>query len=268
MAVKHWVIAIALCLVAAVVPAWVVSVRTEKKVDALAVENSRLRARVADLSCTTAPPVISQPEPPQGSPIAPRPPRPSGNPEDAIAIQKLKLALADANASIARLQNRADQAEAQVQAQAVDNKRLSASEADLKENLSQVNQAVDALQRELKSSRDRATQVEIAYQKLRDQSGADSKKLADMQQLALELQDIYKRRETYVNSILRRYRQITEQYRSISGVLQAQRTDAPSTSSTDIARIQDSIAMAEEDLRQLNSLDAQAQLIQKRMAAK
>ena len=49
--------------------------------------------------------------------------------------------------------------------------------------------------------------------------------------------------------------------------MQTQRTDAPAADSADLARIQDSIAMAEEDLRQLNSLNAQALLIQKKMAA-
>jgi hypothetical protein len=66
---------------------------------------------------------------------------------------------------------------------------------------------------------------------------------------------------------LRRYRQITEQYRSMAGMMQTQRTDAPAAGSADLARIQDSIAMAEEDLRQLNNLNAQALLIQKKMAA-
>ena len=54
----------------------------------------------------------------------------------------------------------------------------------------------------------------------------------------------------------------------MSGVLQAQRTDAPAAGSGDLARIQDSIAMAEEDLRQLNNLDAQARLIQKKMSGR
>jgi hypothetical protein len=54
----------------------------------------------------------------------------------------------------------------------------------------------------------------------------------------------------------------------MSGVLQAQRTDAPAVGSADLARIQDSIAMAEEDLRQLNNLNAQARLVQKKMAGK
>ena len=124
------------------------------------------------------------PSPPAESPSAPRTVKPAINPEDAIAIQRLKLSLADANASIARLESRADEAEAQLQNLRLDNKRLAGSEADLKENLAAANQAVDALQKELKSSRDRVTQVEIAYQKLRDQSGGDAQKIAQLQQLA------------------------------------------------------------------------------------
>ena len=150
----------------------------------------------------------------------------------------------------------------------MDNKRLSASEADLTPNLAAANQAVDALQKELKSRSDRVTQIEIAYQKLRDQSGASAKKMEQVQQLVAELQDIHQRREVYLNNILRRYKQITEQYRSISGVLESQRTDAPAAGSADLARIQDSIAMAEDDLRQLTNLNAQALRLQKKIAGK
>ena len=181
-------------------------------------------------------------------------------------MQRLNLNLADANAFIARLESRADEAEGQIHNLSVENKRLAGSEADLKESLAAANQLVDTLQKELKSNRDHVTQVEIAYQKLRDQSGGDAQKIAQLQQLAAELQDIHQRREVYLNSILRRYKQITEQYRSMAGVLQAQRTDGPVAGSADLARIQDSIAMAEEDLRQLNNLNAQARLVQKKMA--
>jgi chromosome segregation ATPase len=267
-AVKRWLIGIVVLLTAAGAVAWQVRVnrRQAAQISQLSAENARLRQRGAELARTPAIPA-NQPTPPAAAGHAPAA-KPVANPEDAIAIQKLKLSLADANASVARLETRAEQAEAQVQDLGLDNKRLSASEADLKENLSAANQAVDALQRELKSNRERVTQVEIAYQKLRDQGGADARKLGEIQQLAVELQDIHKRRETYLNSILRRYRQITEQYRSLTGVLQAQRTDAPAAGSGDLARIQDSIAMAEEDLRQLNNLNAQALLIQKKMAGK
>jgi chromosome segregation ATPase len=235
----------------------------------LSADARHLRARVAELSHTTAAPADAPAQvPPVEEHNGVGSSHPANNPEDAISIQRLKLSLTDANAMIARLESRAEDAEAQIHNLNLENKRLAGSEADLKENLSSANQTVDTLQKELKSTRDRVTQVEIVYQKLRDQSGGDSAKIAQLQQLAGELQDIHQRREVYLNGILRRYKQITEQYRSMSGVLQAQRTDAPATGSGDLARIQDSIAMAEEDMRQLNNLDAQARLIQKKMAAK
>ncbi len=271
MTVKRWIPLFIVLVVAAVVVAWQTHANRPQamRLAQVSAETERLRRRVAELSRGgSAPAGAPAPAPVVETQNGPRTPNPAINPEDAIAMQRLKLSLADANASIARLESRADEAEAQIRNLRLDNKRLSGSEADLQENLAAANQAVDTLQKELKSSRDRATQVEIAYQKLRDQSGGDAQKIAQLQQLATELQGIHQRREVYLNSILRRYKQITEQYRSMSGVLQAQRTDAPAAGSADLARIQDSIAMAEEDLRQLNNLNAQALLIQRKMAAK
>lgn len=213
------------------------------------------------------PPAAPEPTPPEVQNL-PRGAQMTVATDDAALISRLRSGLADANASIARLQSRADEDQAELQNLRIEKKRLSGSEADLTESLSTANQTIDALQRELKSNREHVTQVEIAYQKLRDQGGADARKLAELQQLAVELQDIYQHREVYLNSILRRYRQITDQYRAMSGVLQAQRTDAPGAGSADLARIQDSIAMAEEDLRQLNALSAQALRIQKKMTGK
>jgi chromosome segregation ATPase len=269
-AVKRWILLVVVLVGAAVAVVWQARAYRQQtaRLAQLSAENERLRARVANLSRAVSGAATPGPALAAQGQNAPRTANPALNPEDVIAIERLKLSLADANASIARLESRADEAEAQIQNLRLDNKRLAGSEADLKENLSAANQAVDSLQKELKSNRDQVTQVEIAYQKLRDQSGADTQKIAQLQQLSTQLQDIHQRREVYLNSILRRYKQITEQYRSMSGVLQAQRTDAPAAGSADLARIQDSIAMAEEDLRQLNNLNAQALLIQKKMAGK
>jgi small-conductance mechanosensitive channel len=275
MAVKRsslWVAAAVVVLGASVALVWQVRVnwRQAARMAQLSAENRVLRKR-ADILALQAVPVVAPPaaEPPaaQGR-SAPRQPKPGENPEDLIAIQRLELSLADANASIARLQSRLDEAEAKIQDLAVDNKRLAASEADLTPSLATANQTVDVLQKELTGLRDHSTQIEIAYQKLRDQTGADAQKLAQLQQLAAEMLEIQQRRETYLNSIVRRYKQITEQYRSLAGVLQDQRTGTPEAGSTEMARIQDAISLAEEDLRQLSNLDAQALRIQKKMAGK
>jgi DNA repair exonuclease SbcCD ATPase subunit len=265
-AVKRWILLlIALAVAAAAAALWEAGVnrRQAARLSQLSAEIDRARKTAAEPRNTAVSPAgAPAPLPATASPGAPRVVSTRINPEDVIAVQRLKLSLADANASIARLESRADDAEAQIRNLTLENKRLAGSESDLKESLSAANQTVDALQRELKSSRDRVTQVEIVYQKLRDQSSGDTQKIAQLQQLASDFQDIHQRREVYLNSILRRYKQITEQYRSLSGVLQTQRADG------DLTRIQDSIAMAEEDLRQLNNLNAQARLIQKKMAGK
>ena len=274
MAVKRsslWVAAVVV-LGAALALVWQVRVNRQQaaRVAQLSAENRILRKR-AGILALQAVPVVAPPaaEPPAAQDrSAPRPTKPGENPEDLISIQRLKLSLADANASIARLQSRLDEAEAKIQELAVDNKRLAASEADLTPNLATANQTVDVLQKELTGLRDHSTQIEIAYQKLRDQTGADAQKLAQLQQLAAEMLEIQQRRETYLNSIVRRYKQITEQYRSLAGVLQDQRTGTPAPGSTEMARIQDAISLAEEDLRQLSNLDAQALRIQKKMAGK
>ena len=271
MAVKRWSLFVIVLLAAFAMVVWETHINRQQaaRIDQLSAESDRMRSRIEELTRAAAAQQAAPPvAPAEQASREPAASKPAFNAEDAIAIQRLKSSLAEANASITRLENRVLEAEAQVGSLRVDNKRLAASEADLKENLSAANQAVDALQKELKSSRDRVTQVEIAYQKIRDQSGADTQKVAQLQQLAGELQDIQQRRESYLNSILRRYKQITEQYRSLAGVLQTQRPDGPAPGSADLARIQDSIAMAEEDMRQLNNLDAQAMRIQKKMAGK
>lgn len=272
MAVKRWVVLVMVLAVGAAATAlWEIHANREQaaRLAQLSAEIERSRKTVAELhGAANAPAGAPAPAPAMEGSNAPRASKSATNPEDAITLQRMRLSLAEANASIARLESRADDAEAQIRNLSLENKRLAGSETDLKENLASANQTVDALQKELKSSRDRVTQVEIVYQKLRDQSGGDTQKITQLQQLATELQGIHQRREVYLNSILRRYKQITEQYRSMAGVLQTQRTDAPATGSGDLARIQDSIAMAEEDMRQLNNLNAQALLIQKKMAGK
>jgi len=267
---KRWILAAAVLLGAGGAIVWLARVNRQQAVEMarLAAENTQLHARVTDLERAAAARAAAHPEVIEESKRPARAVTPAHDPEDIIEIQQLKLSLENAKAAAARLETRAEQAEAQAQNLQTDNQRLTGSEGNLKDSLAAANQAVDALQKELKSNHDRVTQVELAYQRLRDQSSGDSNKLAQLQQYAAQLQDLQQRRDIYLSSILRRYRQITDQYRSLAGVMQAQRTDAQGSGVADLARIQDSIAMAEDDLRQLNSLNAQAARIQKKMAGK
>lgn len=74
-------------------------------------------------------------------------------------------------------------------------------------------------------------------------------------------------------TILGRYRDITEQYRALANLFDNRRgaEGTPGSATVnpgpELARIQSTVGMAEEDLRQLNGLNAQALQLQKRLQA-
>ena len=80
------------------------------------------------------------------------------------------------------------------------------------------------------------------------------------------MQELQRRRESHLNSILRRYRDVTDQYRALTGVLEDRRQlDAPATAGLDLARVQNSISMVEEDMRLINRLTAQEARLQRQL---
>ena len=73
----------------------------------------------------------------------------------------------------------------------------------------------------------------------------------------------------YLNNILRRYREITEQYHAMAGVLDSRRDrEAAPVNNTEISRIQNAISLADEDLKQINALNAQASRLEKKLPVK
>jgi chromosome segregation ATPase len=82
-----------------------------------------------------------------------------------------------------------------------------------------------------------------------------------------ELEEINRRRETYFTSILRRYKEVTEQYRALATRLESAR-DNVAPPGPELSRIQAAVASAEEDLRQLATLNAQAARIQQKLAGR
>jgi hypothetical protein len=86
-----------------------------------------------------------------------------------------------------------------------------------------------------------------------------------MQQNVSDLDGLFRRREMYLNNILRRYREITEQYRALSGVNASRDHGAATVGSAEISRIQNSIALAEEDLKQISALSAQVSRLEKKL---
>jgi hypothetical protein len=125
------------------------------------------------------------------------------------------------------------------------------------------------MERETRSRDERLAQLELANKRLREENAIATRKTAEAARMAADLQDLYRRRETYLSSILNRYREVTEQFRAFAGMLENRgRQEGTSGGSAELARIQNSIQMTEEDLRQLSSLNAQAIQLQRKIFGK
>jgi len=233
-------------------------------------ENDQLRRRVDRLS---------RAEPAQPSPQAPAPaPRlalrnaPGGGTQAISAaehqVERLQDSLDRSNAEVARLQSRLSDLEAQMANVTEENRRLRAADEDLKRGLAEAHETMEKVQTDLKANSSRVQELESANRRLQEESAGGKQSAAQTRQVAAELDGLFRRREMYLNNILRRYKDVTEQYRALAGVLDSRRDrQAAPASGNEISRIQNTIAMAEEDMKQLQALTAQAQRLQKKLPA-
>ena len=234
----------------------------DERLAGLRQENERLRGQLAAaIRPEPAPPRETEPARAAPAPaVEPHVPAPDAHQQ---ALANLRASLADANAAVGRLEFRVQELEDQVQKLAVDNKRLAASETDLNDNLSSANRAIEAQRKELNTKAERLAQLEASTQTLRQQAAGATQKSAQITRLSADLQALDRRRENYLSSILRRYKDITEQYRTFAAAFDDRRTpDAPHTGGPDMGRLQNAITQAEDDLRQLGTLSAQIQALQ------
>jgi DNA repair exonuclease SbcCD ATPase subunit len=181
-------------------------------------------------------------------------------------MDQLRASLAEAKAALGQLETQVSDLQAQIQHANQENSKLSAEAARLEEKQTEAARIADQAQAQLKTSQDTITQLEATNAKLRQANAAAVPQNLQTAQLVSELQEISRRREVYLNSIIRRYRELTEQYRAMTGVLDSRRDrEGSPVSAVELSRIQSTIAMAEEDLRQIGSLNAQALRIERKL---
>ena len=184
-------------------------------------------------------------------------------------IQRLRDSMAQLHGDLARLQAQTSDLEAQNGKLAAENQRLAVAGEDLKVSLAEANRTVASLRVELQGGQDRISQLVSENSRLLQENTAGKQSAGELRQVTTDLEEIFRRRQMYLNNILRRYKEITEQYRSLSGVLDSRRDrEAVPVNSAEISRIQNTIAMAEEDLKQISALNAQAQRLEKKLPAK
>ena len=104
---------------------------------------------------------------------------------------------------------------------------------------------------------------------MRSDNSAASARTAEFARVVAQLQDLDNRRDAHLTSILRRYRDITSQFRAMGGMLDSSHEPNSSAfSEAALTRIQNAVSSADDDLRQLSELDAQARELEKKLAKK
>ncbi len=220
----------------------------------LARENQALRDQLAALGAAA----------PQSLASRPGGAAPGSNLEQARLLVKLESELASAGTTIADLQTRIAKLEETLAETQEENKRLAASEQELRERLASDARVLEAVRAELKSRNERLTQLETTNLLLHKENREATQKAAQTRQLLRELEELNRRRENLVANIMRRYREVTDQLRALAvrpeGAAEIRAVDAP-----ELARVQNAVAMTEEDLRQLGNLNSQAARLQRKI---
>ncbi len=206
-------------------------------------------------------------EPPQAS-------KPSGakdpflRVEDTAAYQNMSRSLEESNRLLGELRPRLKALEDQIQATTQENQRLATAQGELSAQLSKANESLNSARKEIHARDGKLAELEAANRKLRNDVSAQGQKGSQIARVLGEIEEIEKRREAAANSILSRYRDVTEQFRNVAFGIDGRRTsEGVISSSVDLSRIQQLIALAEEDLRNLRNLNAQASRAQRKLIA-
>lgn len=232
------------------------TLKERERADALLLENDALRKQLVERGIA-----------------APHPPAPSRAAEDArrlAAIRELAAAqsrLSEVQAALVETRNRVAELEASLERATAENKRLTAAEAALQEDLDHTRRIIQAMENEIKAKNDRLTQLETALRKTREELQSLGRRSGAIDSMISEFADLNRRRENTINSLQRRYRDITDQLRALAVRLDTQR-DNPAAAIGDLSRIQTAVLAAEEDLRQLNTLNSQSQQLMQKLAAR
>ena len=199
--------------------------------------------------------------------------RPSGNQKAALpsstlsalrGLGQLRQDLAGAKTTIDQLRSRILDLESELEQVKGESSSLASREKELEEKLSWANRLIAAMQSELKGKTSQLTPLQMSNRSLREENQQIKEKNGRISSWADQLEDINRRRESYLTNILRRYRDLTEQYRSMAARMENP-GEAQPPSGAEITRIGDAISMAEDDLRQISSLNARAERLQKQI---
>ncbi len=168
--------------------------------------------------------------------------------EAALTIDELQAKVVDLARSIDELRE--------------DNRILQEKEQELNDQLQRSNRVVEAMREEMKGNSDLLVKVETRNRLLREQNREVESEKAKAGQLVRNLENLHRRRETILTNIGRRFREVADEYRTVSVRVNSPEQINPNQG-VDLSRIQNALTLADEDLRQLRTLNNRANRIQK-----
>lgn len=203
------------------------------------------------------------------TPALPPPSRSAAASSLVDAVRRLAQAqqqLADTKAQLQALQQHAQQIEFNLSQLQSDNKRLTTTAGEAREEADGLRRLNETIEAELKSKAARVDTAEALARRAQSETGDTRQKLNLTASTLRELDDIANRRDSYLSNLQRKYRDVNDQLRSLTARLDRYRdsNSAPGFS-TDLPRMQSLVQSAEEDLRQVQSLNSQAQRLSKKL---
>lgn len=171
-------------------------------------------------------------------------------------IDDLRARTAQLEKDVEEAQSAEDQFREKNQAQAEELKKLSEQLASVKEDAVKQQRVSDALDTELKFKAQRLVQAETSEKLLQERLAKTELAAKRVSVVSKEVEDLQRRREVALVALERRYREVTDLYRNFSLNLQTRESPGQGLQAGDLSRIQTALQQAEEELRQLRSLNA------------
>jgi chromosome segregation ATPase len=236
-------------------------------------------------SAAPTPQSLAAPVPTVAAPVAPPPVASTAVPPAAVekkdkpvapTLQNIALLeqqlrdraerLTTAEASLTETKSRLTELEAKIAALTEQSAQAQAAEKSLRQELDAAGRQIATLQGDLKARDAKPVEDTAQIRALKQAADTAQRSAARTTELANELEEISRRRETYLNQILSRYREATDLFRAMSVRMDNPR-DAGSPLNNDLSRIQQAVQHAEEDLRQLRALNQGSTRVMKELAA-
>jgi chromosome segregation ATPase len=147
---------------------------------------------------------------------------------------------------------------ARFQEQDVELKRLGEAVRAAEEEVRLAGRLTEALQAELKQKTDRMLKAEQAEKVLQERVRKAEATQRQALQSAKEIEDLNRQREATLVALSRRFRDVTDVLRRFS-LEQNRAASGLGLQTGDLSRVQSAVEQAEEDLRQLRSLNARVE---------